>query len=109
MVMEALANDIARGHGKCYLFVFELEGGSFRLMWPVLPVRSEKDELAAQRQACTMIFHDVKARCVTADVLGARSAFLGYLLLPGGKTASELTDPELAADLSGLLLGPGGG
>lgn len=107
VVMRALANDIARGQGEAYLFVFMLEGEMFRVMWPVLPVRNDKDELAARRQACTMIFHDVKARCVSADVLGARTAFLSYLLLPGGQTAADISSPELAADLTKLLT-PGG-
>ena len=61
--------------------------------------------LAAQRQAATMLHHDIKARCLTARVLGARSAMLGYLVLPDGRTTSEATDAEFLQQVPALLAG----
>jgi len=105
--MRAMGQDQELGVG-CYLFVFELEGETFQVKWPVLPTRNANNEYAARRQAATMIYHDVKARCVSAEVLGARTAFFSYLLLPDKRTVADLAAPELMGDLS-KLLSPGGG
>ena len=92
--MRAQGTDPMTG-GEALMFVFELEGESFKILWPILPVKNEKDKLAARRQAATMIYHDVKAKCITAEVLGARTAFFSFLLLPDKRTVSELSAPEL--------------
>jgi len=42
-----------------------------------------------------MLYHDVKGKCVSATVLGAKPAFFSYLLLPDGRTAIEATMKEL--------------
>jgi hypothetical protein len=69
----------------------------------VLP--SEKgNELAARRQAATMLYHDTKAKCLSAVVLGTRIAFFSYLLLPDGRTAAEASFPELAEGIPDLFL-----
>jgi len=55
-----------------YMIRFSMEGEMFRIVWPVLT--SEKgNTFAARRQATTMLYHDVKAKCVSAQVLGARA------------------------------------
>lgn len=83
------------GGGRAfYALEFELQGERFRIKWPVLPSKTRNGR-AARIQAATMLYHDVKARCVTAKVLGARAAFLTYLLLPDGRTAAEASTPEL--------------
>lgn len=69
-----------------YLLVFDLESDSFRIQWPVL---QSDEEGAARRQAATMLFHDVKSRCVAARIHGTRNAFLSYLVLPNGKTPAQ--------------------
>ena len=52
------------------------------------------------------MFHDVKAKCVSATVLGFRRAFHGQLYLPEmGKTVCELSDPEFIGALPKLITG----
>lgn len=86
-----------------YMLEFELSGDRFKIVWPVLPTRNGKNEVSARIQAATMLYHDVKARCVTAKVLGKRSAFFSYLLLPDGRTAAAVATPELATTLPDLF------
>lgn len=88
---EAFGREEAAGRAA-YLLVFEIDGEQFKIVWPVLPSDNER---AARRQAATMLFHDVKQRCISAQVLGARQAFFAYWRLPDGRTASEVSAPEL--------------
>ena len=88
----------------CYLLHFSIGPDNYEIMWPVLPSRAGKQK-AAQVQAVTLMYHDVKARCVTAMVFGIRTAFLPFLLLPGGKTAAQVTTPELATGLPRIVFG----
>lgn len=69
----------------CVQFVHGTE--EFRLVWPVLPTR--KATRSARLQAATMLFHDVKAKIVAAEVLGVRQAFFSHLLLTDGRTVIE--------------------
>lgn len=85
-----------------FLLEFSFGGERFRAIWPVLPSRT-KNERAARIQAATMLYHDVKARCVSAKVLGARAAFFTYLMLPDGRTAAQAAAPELATAFPRLL------
>ena len=68
----------------------------------LLPSRAD-DNRAAKRQAATMLYHDVKARCVTARVLGARTAFFNYLMLPDGRNVTALSTPELLKATPAIL------
>ena len=86
------------------MLTFEIKGEHFKIIWPVLPSRS-KDEMAARRQAATLMFYDVKAKLMTAGVLGFRTAFFQYVLLPDGRTAGEVALPELAEAFPPLLTG----
>jgi len=90
---------------EAYMIGFELQGDRFKIIWPVLPTRSgSRDSLkAARRQAATMLYHHVKAACMDARVRGGRIAFFSALLLPDGRTASQVATPELALDLSQIL------
>jgi len=74
--------------GGAFVLAFSLDGDNYRVEWPVLKSASNQPE-AARRQAATMLYHEVKSRCVSFEVLGARVAFLPYLVLPGGETVSE--------------------
>ena len=103
---EAFGRDAAGR--SAYMLAFEIEGHAFRIVWPVLPVRNPRDERAARIQAATMLYHDVKARCLSAAVLGARTAFFAYLVLPDGRRAAEVAAPELAALTPRLLAAPRG-
>lgn len=94
-----------------YALEFELPDPNgkerYRVKWPVLPCRSPSaaNERAARIQAATMLHHDIKSRCVAARVLGARAAFLTFLLLPDGRTAADASTPELAERYPKLLTG----
>lgn len=96
VVLEMFAQNSAQMQAG-YLLQFQLEGDGFRIQWPVLQPRQAKDLPAARRQAATMLYHDVKTRCVSARVLGARRAFFGFLVLPDGRTAAECAAGELKA------------
>lgn len=101
---------LAEGYGSdangraAYMLGFELDGQRYKVVWPVLPSKS-KNERAAKVQAATMLYHDIKAKCVTAKVMGSRAAFFSYLLLPDGRAAAEATFPEIARMLPAVLGG----
>jgi hypothetical protein len=83
---------------SCFVLVFVIGIDIFKILWPVLPSRSGKTK-AAKVQAVTLMYHDVKARCVTAAVFGLRTAFLPFLVLPDGSTAAQVSTPNLAIAL----------
>jgi hypothetical protein len=103
VLAEAFGKD--SGGRQAYLLVFQLGMDKFRLVWPVLPTKTG-NMLAARIQAATLLYHDVKARCMTARVLGTRAAFFSYLLLPDGRTATEVAAPDLLQHLPALLSAP---
>ena len=82
---------------------FSVNGDTFKLVWPVLACDPE-DALAALRQAATMLYHDVKSRCIGTRVFGARWAVQAELLLPNGSTVGQLTTPELLKVLPKVAL-----
>ena len=89
----------AEGYGSAsgraaYMLAFSLEEQRFKVIWPVLPTRSGGDR-DARRQAATLLYHDIKAKAMTASVMGIRAAFFSYMALPDGRIASELVTPEL--------------
>lgn len=79
-----------------FVLQFKLEGDTFRVVWPVLTPRHEKDLAAARRQAATALYYDVKARCVSARFMGARAAFCAFMLLPDGRSVGDLALNQLA-------------
>lgn len=108
---ELLAEGFGCEHGaarSAFLLAFRLDGEEFRITWPVLPTR-HGSELSARRQAATMLYHDIKARCLSARVLGARMAFFAWLRLPDGRVAGQLALPELQSVLPAMLTAPTGG
>lgn len=109
---------LLRAKGKnlessAFLVEFVFEADRFRAVWPVLPSKYEgKDSdpifiRAAERQAATMLHHDCKARCMKVAIFGARLAFFDFLLLDDGRTAGQLSTPELADHTPVALLGNG--
>lgn len=80
-----------------FMLEFSFGHERFRAVWPVLAPRSLKDIRAARIQAATMLYHDIKAKCVAAKVHGARAAFFQFLMLPDGRTAAQVAAPELTA------------
>lgn len=87
-----------------YMLLFRLDGEEFKIIWPALPSKTGKVK-AAQRQAATALFYDVKARCVASKFLGGRTAFFSYLMLPNGQTTTQVAAPELLARLPGIISG----
>jgi hypothetical protein len=83
---------------------FDIDGDAYRAEWPVLQSKTG-DSRAAMRQAATMMFYDVKARCLSYRVLGARRSFMSWLCLPDGRTAGQVAVAE--PSLLGQLLAPG--
>ena len=94
------------GGNESVLLGYELDGESYRIVWPVLiPRRPDKmsDRRAARIQAATFVYHDVKSKCMAAQVLGTRTAMLPYLLTANGRTMAELSNPELEKSLPRML------
>lgn len=85
-----------------FMLAFKIKGQNYKVVWPVLPSFSGK-EGAAKIQAATMLYHDVKAKAMTASVLGVEVAFFSYMMLPDGRMSSELAKPELAEAFPKLL------
>jgi len=94
-----------------HVLQFKLCGDLFRIVWPILTPKREKDALFARRQAATALFHDVKARCITLRFMGARAAFCAFILLPDGRTVGEVTTrapaelPEILGEQHALPAG----
>jgi hypothetical protein len=98
---EAFGRD---GEGRAaYMLAFEFPPDRFKVVWPVLPSKSG-DASSAKRQAATMLFHDVKARCVSAKVLGPRSAFFSYVQLEDGRVAAQVASPDAVVRILPRLL-----
>ena len=92
---EIFAEGFGSSQGRsAFMIAFKIEDNQFKVIFPALPSRTGK-ELAAKRQAATMLYHDIKAKCMVASVLGNKVAFFSYLMLADGRTASELATPEL--------------
>ena len=95
------AHVLAEGFGSepglgraAYMLAFELDGEDYKVIWPVLYSKTNNDK-AARVQAATLLYHDIKAKCISAAVLGVRAAFFSFLMLPDGRTAADVAIPEL--------------
>ena len=100
LIEDSGGNVTAEGFGSAqdksaYMMAFSFGDDRFKVIWPVLPTRTGK-EAAAKRQAATLLYHDIKAKAMTASVLGHKVAFFSYMLLSDGRTAGEMPTPELA-------------
>lgn len=103
ILAEAFGSEPTTGR-SAYMLGFEVQGNRFKAIWPVLPTKSRKNEKAARIQAATMLYHDIKAKCIAATVKGARVAFFEYLMLPDGRIASEASEKELSDGIPSILL-----
>ena len=89
---------------EAFIFIeFCFQADRFKINWQALPSK-KGDRKAALIQAAAMVYHDVKAKLVSARVKGYRKAFLEYLVLPDGYVVSDL-----AAHLPMMLLSPSQG
>jgi hypothetical protein len=106
---EVLAEAFGNSNGRAaYMIDFRIGQDRYRIVWPVLPVRAKGNERAARVQAATMMYHDVKAKCLTASVMGTRAAFFNYVLLPDGRNVTQLSTPELLKASPDFLQLPAG-
>ena len=108
LIREVNGEITAEGFGSigtqaAYMLAFRINDDKFKVVFPVLYSRAG-NTIAAKRQAATMLYHDIKAKCMVASVLGIKAAFFSYLMLPDGRVASEVATPELAQNFS-LMLG----
>lgn len=102
---KVLAEGFGMESGKsAFMIGFEIGGEKFKAIWPVMQPYNEKDEIAARRQAATMLYHDIKAKCLAAVVKGPRVAFFEYLMLPDGRTAAHASNVELLKGIPTMLL-----
>lgn len=90
---------------EAYMLGFEIEGENYKAVWPVLTCykKTQANEQAAKIQAATFLYHDVKAKCISAVVLGARQAFFSYYMLPDGRSVSDITTPEITDTINRLF------
>ena len=95
------AQVLAEGFGSepglgraAYMLAFQLDCERYKVIWPVLPTKTNNNK-AARVQAATLLYHDIKAKCISAAVLGTRVAFFSFLMLPDGRTAADVAIPEL--------------
>jgi len=88
--------------GTAFMLAFTLEGDNFKMIWPVLEPKTGNLK-AARIQAATALYHEVKAACVKAKFLGTRAAFFAYLQLPDGRTAFQVSTPELLDAMPRML------
>ena len=107
-VVKAGGQVLAEGFGSdgeraAYMLAFDFGDERFKAVWPVLSSKSG-NERAARIQAATLLYHDVKAKSVTAKILGFRAAFFSYLMLPNGRTAAEMATPDLVEAFPKLLM-----
>lgn len=96
---SAYVNDSGK---SAYMIKFNLDEELFKIVWPVL-ISSSENDMAARRQAVTMLYHDIKARCVSADVLGVRASFFTWLSLDDGRTMMQISNQELMEQAPLLL------
>src|SRR4030042_4898935 len=69
IVSEAFGSD-STGH-SAFMLEFVIGDDPYKLVWRILPSKTGNDR-AAKIQAATMLYHDVKARGMSALVLGVR-------------------------------------
>ena len=93
----AFGHDHAVGR-QAFLLEFNIDGEAYKIVWPVLPTRGS-DNRSARRQSATLLYHDVKARCISSAILGKRAAFFSFLMLSDGRTAAEVATPALTRAL----------
>jgi hypothetical protein len=102
--VEAFGSELETAR-SAFMLGFRVGGDRFKVIWPVLKSKSGNLR-AAKVQAATLLYHDVKAKCMTAKVFGARQAFFQFWLLPDGQRAVDLSPSELKEAIPQLFLSP---
>jgi len=110
---KVLQSGYAEQNGiAAFMLVCDIGGDTYNIKWDALPARKKNTTaLQTKRQAATLLYHDVKYKCVMAKIRGVRATFLEYLTLPGGQTMGEAVKSvdQFKAMLANtpILLGPG--
>lgn len=94
-ITDAGGNVLDVGYGtregkSAFMISFSIDEETYRVIWPVLPVKVKTHERAARIQAATLMYHDIKNRCLTALILGSKTAFFSYLMLEDGRQAVDV-------------------
>lgn len=86
----------ARANGKQGILIgFIIEGDYYKLTYPVLAVKDEKNGYAALRQCATLIYHDVKSRVNRIRIFHPRVVFADFLVLRDGSTLAESATTDI--------------
>jgi len=91
------------GSGSAYMIGFSYGDEKYKIIFPILPSKTG-NEKAARVQSATLLYYDVKAKILTARILGVRTAFFSYLMLPDGRTLSQISTPKLGENIPTFLL-----
>lgn len=75
LINQAQGMDYRSGRAA-FLIVFKLQGDVFKIVFPVLEPRKQSDMRAAKVQAATILYHDVKSRLISAEILSQEMYFL---------------------------------
>jgi hypothetical protein len=102
VLTEAFGSEPTTGRAA-FMLTFVIKEDHYKVVWPVLPTKNKGEEKAARIQAATFLYHDIKAKCLSAAILGARTSFFSYLMLLNGKTAADIADDEIMHALPELL------
>ncbi|WP_338765917.1 hypothetical protein WAF17_02655 [Bernardetia sp. ABR2-2B] len=84
---------------EAILFEFTVQNDIYKILYPVLPTKKDKDKNAALRQCATLIYHDVKSRLNRIKIFGIRVVFSDYLVLDNGQTLSQIGNDYSIADI----------
>lgn len=87
-----------------YCIEFSFHQERFKAVWPVLESEYKNEEKACEKQAATMLYHDIKARCLKIAIFGARHAFFDMVLLEDGRMVGQLSNDEIVSHSAQFLL-----
>lgn len=104
VLMEAFGRDDTGQ--SAFLLNCRIGAETYRIVWPVMRSKSGNGK-AAKIQAATMLYHDIKARAVSAAILGIKASFFTYLELPSGMTPVEAYIGDVSDALKLFALPPG--
>ena len=103
VLTHAFGQDPVSGN-SAYMIMFEIGINTFKIIQPVLPTYHGEDA-AARRQATTLLYHEVKSRCLRSAITGPQEAFFQYMILPDGRMTSQASIPEIVTGLPLSLTG----
>ncbi len=101
VLMSAKSNHLGN---TAYCIEFTFNSERFKAVWPVLESQYSNEEKACERQAATMLFHDIKSRCMKIAIFGARYAFFDMVLLEDGRIAGQLSNDDIVNNSAQFLL-----